>query len=598
MKALTYIEHGKFALTDKPKPEIVDPRDAVVRVTLGSICTSDLHIKHGSVPRAVPGITVGHEMVGVVEAVGSAVTTVKPGDRVTVNVETFCGECFFCQHGFVNNCTDPNGGWALGCRIDGGQAEFVRVPYADQGLNKIPDSVSDEQALFVGDVLATGFWAARISEITEDDTVLIIGAGPTGICTLLCVMLKRPKRIIVCEKDPARIAFVREHYPEVLVCQPEDCKAFILANSDQVGADVVLEVAGAKDTFRLAWDCARPNAIVTVVALYDEAQTLPLPDMYGKNLTFKTGGVDGCDCAEILALIEAGKIDTTPLITHRFKLEDIEEAYHIFENKLDGVIKIAITPNDEPSEKQTKYQDLIARVKGSYPPHNPADDGKELRLYWCEDCEEINLWTYWQGRGNLDAKIMLVGQDWGCPWDESAEHTMKQIALANKGMNYRYLENNPSITDKRLIRLFQEIGYEDITNPCPDLFFTNFILGYRNKGLSGGYQQSWADHDKSYFRELADIIEPQVILCLGRSAFEGVISAFDVQLPTRIKDFNAFIEGPDNPVAVSLKNGNTAYVFALAHCGAMGTLNRNGKKSTDLEKQLDDWRKIRTYLNK
>ena len=115
MKALTYIEHGKFALLDKPKPVILDPRDAVVRVTLGSICTSDLHIKHGSVPRAVPGITVGHEMVGVVEEVGAAVTTVKPGDRVTVNVETFCGECFFCQHGFVNNCTDPNGGWALGC---------------------------------------------------------------------------------------------------------------------------------------------------------------------------------------------------------------------------------------------------------------------------------------------------------------------------------------------------------------------------------------------------------------------------------------------------------------------------------------------------
>ena len=180
MLAYTYIEHGRFGLLDKPKPELKDSRDAIVRVTLGSICTSDLHIKHGSVPRAVPGITVGHEMVGVVEQVGSRVTSVKPGDRVTVNVETFCGECFFCQHGYVNNCTDVNGGWALGCRIDGGQAEYVRVPYADRGLNRIPDSVSDEQALFVGDVLATGFWAARISEISGDDTVLVIGAGPYG----------------------------------------------------------------------------------------------------------------------------------------------------------------------------------------------------------------------------------------------------------------------------------------------------------------------------------------------------------------------------------------------------------------------------------
>ena len=343
MKALTYIEHDQFALLDKPMPKIQNPRDAIVRVTLGSICTSDLHIKHGSVPRAVPGITVGHEMVGVVESVGAEVTTVRPGDRVTVNVETFCGECYFCRHGWVNNCTDQNGGWALGCRIDGGQAEFVRVPYADQGLNKIPDSVSDEQALFVGDILATGFWAARISEIKPEDTVLIIGAGPTGICTLLCVMLKAPKCIIVCEKDPARIEFVRKHYPEVLLCQPENCEAFVREHSDHGGADVVLEVAGGKDTFQLAWRCARPNAIVTVVALYDEAQTLPLPEMYGKNLTFKTGGVDGCDCAEILRLIEQGRIDTTPLITHRFPLSQIEEAYRIFENRLEGVIKVAIT---------------------------------------------------------------------------------------------------------------------------------------------------------------------------------------------------------------------------------------------------------------
>lgn len=343
MKALTYIEHNHFALLEKPEPEIIDPRDAIVRVTLGSICTSDLHIKHGSVPRAVPGITVGHEMVGVVESVGTAVKTVRPGDRVTVNVETFCGECYFCQHGWVNNCTDPDGGWALGCRIDGGQAELVRVPYADQGLKKIPDSVTDEQALFVGDILATGFWAAKISEIKSEDTVLIIGAGPTGICTLLCATLKDPKHIIVCEKDPARLAFVRAHYPEVLTCTPEECEDFVHSNSDHSGADVVLEVTGGKDTFQLAWRCARPNAIVTVVALYDEAQTLPLPEMYGKNLTFKTGGVDGYDCAEILRLIEHGKLDTTPLITHRFPLSEIEEAYRIFENRLDGVIKVAIT---------------------------------------------------------------------------------------------------------------------------------------------------------------------------------------------------------------------------------------------------------------
>ena len=344
MLAYTYTEKGKFELLEKEKPVLQDARDTIVKVTLASICSSDLHIKHGAVPRAVPGITVGHEMVGVVEEVGDKVTHVKPGDRVTVNVETFCGECFFCQKGFVNNCTDKNGGWALGCRIDGGQAEYVRVPFADQGLNKIPDTVSDRQALLVGDVLATGFWAARISDITEEDTVLIIGAGPTGLCTLLCVMLKNPKKIIVCETDEERIRFVNKHYPEILTVTPDACLAFVQKNSDHGGADVVLEVAGAKDSFCLAWQAARPNATVTVVALYEENQMLPLPSMYGKNLTFKTGGVDGCDCEETLRLIAEGKLNTEPLITHTYPLKDIATAYALFENRKDGVIKIAVEP--------------------------------------------------------------------------------------------------------------------------------------------------------------------------------------------------------------------------------------------------------------
>lgn len=342
MLAYTYIEHGKFELVEKVKPKLLNPKDAIVKVTMSSICTSDLHIKHGSVPKAVKGITVGHEMVGIVEEIGSDVKNVKIGDRVTVNVETFCGECFFCKNGYVNNCTDKNGGWALGCRIDGGQTEYVRVPYADQGLNIIPKTVTDEQALFVGDILATGFWATKISEIKTDDTVLIIGAGPTGICTLLCVMLKHPKKIIVCEKDETRRNFIKAHYPQVIVTEPETCNKLVKEESLHGGADVVIEVAGVEETFKMAWECARPNAIVTIVALYDKAMTLPLPDMYGKNLIFKTGGVDGCDCEEILSLIKEGKIDTTPLITHKYNLKNIEKAYEIFENKQDNVIKIAI----------------------------------------------------------------------------------------------------------------------------------------------------------------------------------------------------------------------------------------------------------------
>lgn len=346
MLAYVYEEQGKFCMEDREKPRLINATDAIVRVTLSSICSSDIHIKHGAVPRAVKGITVGHEMVGVVEEVGSEVTKVKKGDRVTVNVETFCGKCYFCEKGFVNNCTDEHGGWALGCRIDGGQAEYVRVPFVEQGLNKIPDSVTDEEALFVGDVLATGYWATRISEIEEEDTVVIIGGGPTGICTLLCVMLKQPKRIILCETDDERIEFIKKHYPEVMVVNPKevDVEEFVKRNSDHGGADRVLEVAGSSSTFELAWKIARPNAVVTVVALYEETQKLPLPQMYGKNLIFKTGGVDGCDCDAILKLIEERKIDTTPLITHTFPLSEIEKAYDLFENRKDGVIKIAIRP--------------------------------------------------------------------------------------------------------------------------------------------------------------------------------------------------------------------------------------------------------------
>ena len=172
--------------------------------------------------------------------------------------------------------------------------------------------------------------------------MLIIGAGPTGICTLLCARLKNPSRIIVCEKDKDRAAFVKKHYPDVLLAAPENAEDFVKANSAHGGADVVFEVAGTEETFGLAWKCARPNAAVVIVALYDRPQVLPLPDMYGKNLTFKTGGVDGCDCGEILRLIAEGKIDTVPLITHTYPLKEIEKAYDLFEKKLDGVMKIAV----------------------------------------------------------------------------------------------------------------------------------------------------------------------------------------------------------------------------------------------------------------
>lgn len=348
MRAVVYVENGRFEVMDRPRPRIVDPTDAIVRVTTASICTSDLHIRAGAVPRAVPGTIIGHEFVGVVEEVGSDVRNVVPGDRVAVNVETFCGECFFCRRGWVNNCTDPAGGWALGCRIDGGQAEYVRVPHADNGLTWIPDAVSDEQALFTGDLLSTGYWAADIGEIQKGDTVAIIGAGPTGICTAMCVRLWGPESIVMIDTDRSRLEFARSHGLADVTVDPneQDPVEVLKSMTDGRGADVVMEVAGGKDTFQTAWRIARPNAIVVIVAMYEEPQVLPLPDMYGKNLVFKTGGVDASHCDDIMDLIGTGRIDPSVLVTHRFTFDRIMDAYRLFESKSDGVMKVAVKVSD------------------------------------------------------------------------------------------------------------------------------------------------------------------------------------------------------------------------------------------------------------
>lgn len=345
MKAVVYEGNGILRLEERPIPHIKTPRDAVVRVTLTTICSSDIHILHGAVPRAVPGTILGHEFVGIVEEAGSEVTRVKPGDRVAVNVETFCGECFYCQRGYVNNCTDEHGGWTLGCRIDGGQSEYVRIPFADNGLTPIPASVTDEAALFTGDILSTGYWGAGLAEIGEGGTAAVIGAGPTGLCTMMCARLYHPGKLIAIDTSQERLELAKRRGLADYTLNPrnENVLERVLELTSGRGADSVLEVAGGKDTFQMAWQIARPNAVVCVVALYEEPQVLPLPSMYGKNLIFKTGGVDANSCSEILKLIEEGKLDTGCLITHRTDLAHILEAYEIFEKQADHVIKYAIT---------------------------------------------------------------------------------------------------------------------------------------------------------------------------------------------------------------------------------------------------------------
>ena len=343
MKALICHKNGSIELVEKEMPKLQNDRDAIVKVTLSSICTSDLHIMRGAVPRAVPETVLGHEFVGEIVEVGSAVKNLRKGDRVAANCETFCGECFFCRHGFINNC--EKGGWELGCRIDGCQAEFVRVPFADTGLTKIPENVSYESALFVGDILSSGYFGAEMCEIKKGDTIAVIGAGPVGLCAMICAKYLGAGKIIAIDVDASRLEIAKNQKLADFVFNPPDCdvEKEVKNLTENRGADGVIECAGAKDTFEMSWKIARPNAIVGVVAMYEENQILPLPQMYGKNLTFKTGGVDAIHCAKLLDLISKGLISTDFLITHKVSLENIKNGYELFENKRENCLKVAVT---------------------------------------------------------------------------------------------------------------------------------------------------------------------------------------------------------------------------------------------------------------
>ena len=343
MLAAVYHGVGDLQLEKRPVPILREARDAIVRVTRSTICTSDLHILRGAVPRARPGITLGHEFVGEIVETGDGISSLKPGDRVAANCETFCGECWYCRRGYVNNC--EKGGWELGCRIDGCQAEYVRVPFADTGLTRLPDTVSDEDALFLGDILSSAYWGAQLAEIRDGDTVAVIGAGPVGLCAAQCVRLLGAGTVIVLEPDAFRRQTALENRLADVTLEPgTEAIQHIRGLTGGRGADAVIEAAGAKDTFSLAWRIARPNAVVVLVAMYEQPQVLPLPEMYGKNLIFKTGGVDACRCGELLGHIAAGRLRTDFLITHRAPLADIAEGYRIFGGRLDCCIKWVVTP--------------------------------------------------------------------------------------------------------------------------------------------------------------------------------------------------------------------------------------------------------------
>ncbi len=342
MKALVW-ENNKIELKEKNLPKIIHPRDAIVKVKLSSICTSDLHIIKGFVPKAKPGVILGHEFVGEIVEIGSEIKNLKIGDRVSANCETFCGECYFCKKGFINNC--EKGGWELGCSIDGCQAEYIRVPYADKGLNKIPENLNYENALFVGDILASGYFGIELCDLQKGDTIAIIGAGPVGLCSMACAKNFNPSKIIAIDINNTRLKKAKDLNLADYTFNPSECdiKKEIKKLTQNRGTDCVVEAAGSDKTFKMAWEIARANTNIAIVAMYEENQTLPLPQMYGKNLVFKTGGVDAIHSEELLDMISKGIINTDFLITQKYPFEKIIEAYDFFENNKNDCLKVAIT---------------------------------------------------------------------------------------------------------------------------------------------------------------------------------------------------------------------------------------------------------------
>ena len=296
---------------------------------------------------------------------------------------------------------------------------------------------------------------------------------------------------------------------------------------------------------------------------------------------------------EFLALMDTRLAAAEPVLQAKPEFDFVRFSY--WETRYLQLLSLLTkAPDSMIGEKEARYQALVEKARLSYASYDGPPDGKDPRLSWCDACQEINLWTYWQGRGNLNAPILLVGQDWGCLRTKDGEACIRKIQLAPDGPIPNYMAGNDNSTDKNLVRLFQETLSISVETPASEVFFTNFVLGYRNEGTSGGFKPDWIRHDQAFFRELAEIIEPQVILCLGRNTFEGVLTAFSKQV--QIGAFNHFIESDQNPIPIVLNSGKTAYVFALAHCGVMGTLNRNQGKDTSLNTQIQDWKRIQPYL--
>jgi alcohol dehydrogenase len=331
MKALVYGGPGKRAWESVPDPSISEPTDAVVRIDSSTICGTDLHILKGDVPEVVPGTILGHEAVGTVVEVGPAVTNVRPGDRVLVSCITSCGRCRFCKEGRYGLCTG-GGGWIFGHLIDGLQAEYARVPFADTSVYKVPDGLSDEQVLFLADILPTAYEVGVLAgRVEPGDTVAVVGAGPIGLATIMTAQLHSPGRIVAVDLDSSRLEKALEFGADVAIDSGhDDVVAKVMDLTDGLGADVAIEAVGVPETFELCAELIRPAGRLANVGVHGHPATLHLEKLWIRDVLITTGLVDTTTTPKLLRLIESGRLDPTPFATHRFALGDTEEAYDVF----------------------------------------------------------------------------------------------------------------------------------------------------------------------------------------------------------------------------------------------------------------------------
>lgn len=344
MKALVYGGPGKKSWTDKADPVLADPRDAIIRVDAVTICGTDLHILRGDVPETAPGTVLGHEAVGTVVEVGSGVTTLTPGDRVLASCISACGACRYCRVVSYGQCLS-GGGWILGHTTDGVQAEYARLPFADLSTHKLPGTVDDETAVLLADILPTAYEVGGLNgRVQPGDTVVVVGAGPIGLAAILTARLFSPSHIIAIDKAESRLKAAEQFGAHTTVRPDEDPADVVRALTGGLGADVVIEAVGVPETFELCTTLVRPGGRVANVGVHGKPATLHLENLWTKDITITTGLVDTNSTPTLLRMLETGQLDAGPMVTHRFALDDFEQAYRVFGDAADtGALKVVLS---------------------------------------------------------------------------------------------------------------------------------------------------------------------------------------------------------------------------------------------------------------